>query len=386
MLKSIARPVFRALPSPLQASLRNLRPDPAIAAFADAGIEVPERDFNNLLHYLRGEELARLPQQAPCFISVGCAGTWYFNWVQEKCAPQRHIGIEYYAPKPTDLPGNVEWIANTAGDMSGIASGTGDILFSGQNIEHLWPHDIGAFLSESHRVLKPGGLLVIDSPNRLVTSAQNWSHPEHILEFTSNEAAELISAAGFEVEAVRGMWLCSSKGKPLPFGQLSAARPWPMARRIADAIDTPADSFSWWIVARKADRSPDPQQVAALVDKAFKVAWPDRINRIQPNGPGEILVGPRMPLPQGSYSFGFDLKARASGPFATIEVRDGNDRVLASRTVSAQKLAGRVELTFEIPDTTFGIQYRVLGLNGAFECRRGVSLTASDSLFSAGRI
>lgn len=403
LTKSIARPVFRALPPQLQ---QVLRPDPAIRAFSDAGIEVAEKDFNHLLHHLRGQELARLPQQVPCFISVGCAGTWYFEWVQERCAPLKHIGIEFYAPKPGDLPANVEWIANTAGDMSSIASCTGDLLFSGQNIEHLWPHDITAFLQESHRVLKPGGRLVIDSPNRLITSAQNWSHPEHILEFTPAEAAEVIKAAGFEVEEVRGMWLCSDPGKgtPLPFAQLSASKPWPMARRISDAIAAPEHAFSWWIVARKAETMPDSARVADLVEQAFRAAWPDRVRRMQSKvgapvtidgapwlrskgAPGELMSGPHMPLPKGSYSVRFDVRAIdrvGSEPLVRIDVVDGGGAALASRSLAAHELAN-AELAFELSDTTFGLQYRVHGLNGArIECRRGVSLRdRSNNLFSA---
>ncbi|SEA73617.1 class I SAM-dependent methyltransferase [Variovorax sp. YR216] len=417
MTKSIARPFFRALPISLQDNLRRtLRPEapePRSKAFSDAGIDVAQKNFNHLLHHLRGQELGRLPQRVPCFISVGCAGTWYFEWVQEKCAPLKHIGIEYYSPKPTDLPENVEWIANTAGDMSSIATGVGDVLFSGQNIEHLWPHDIGAFLLESHRVLKPGGILVIDSPNRLITSVQNWSHPEHILEFTPAEATELIAAAGFKVEQVRGMWLCADprQGTRLPFDQLSPDKPWPMARRIRDAITAPDDSFSWWIVARKTEETPDSLRMTALVEKVFRAAWPDRVGRMQTNvglpvtvdgtrwlrskgESGALMFGPYMPLPKGSYSVGFDLRApdKAGGestPLVAIDVMDGREAILASRTLCAHELSyeiSRVELDFELGDTTFGLQYRVIGLSDAqLECRRGVSLRSrSDDTFSAG--
>jgi hypothetical protein len=407
MTKSIARPFFGALPASLQATVRRaLKPpppvDPLDAAFAKARVDVAQKDFSHLLHHLRGQELARLPQHAPCFISVGCADTWYFKWVQEKCAPEKHIGIEYYSHKPTDLPDNVEWIANTAGDMSSIATGVGDILFSGQNIEHLWPHDISAFLSESHRVLKPGGVLAVDSPNRSITSAQNWSHPEHILEFTPAEAAELIAAAGFEVEAVRGTWLCADPktGARLPFDQLSPNKPWPMDRRIRDAIAEPDHSFSWWIVARKTAQAPDSERVAALVEKAFRVAWSDRVSRMQTNvglpvtidgscwlrsqgTPGALLYGPYMPLPKGRYTVEFDLRLldpadEEAAPMVNIDVMNGREAILVSRTLCARELTNRgsrIELNFELDDTTFGLQYRVFGLNQArFECKRSVTL------------
>lgn len=160
----------------------------ALESIGAKGVATP--DVNHLLHHLRGQALEGLPKRARQFVSVGCAGTWYFEWIAEKCAPLRHTGIEFYSPKPDDLPESVEWIANTAGDMRALSDGSADVLFSGQNIEHLWPHDIAAFLLESHRVLETGGLLVVDSPNRRITSRLGWSHPEHTIELEPGEAEE----------------------------------------------------------------------------------------------------------------------------------------------------------------------------------------------------
>lgn len=76
-------------------------------------------------------------------MSVGCAGTWYFEWIRDKCAPLHHTGIEFYSPRPADLPHGVDWVVSTAGNMEAVGDHSADLLFSGQNIEHLWPEDIG---------------------------------------------------------------------------------------------------------------------------------------------------------------------------------------------------------------------------------------------------
>lgn len=383
-------------------------------AFAAAGLPVlAQPDFNHLLHHLRGTELSQLPRDVDCFVSVGCAGTWYFEWVQDLCAPKRHVGIEFYSPKPNDLPANAEWICNTAGDMSDVPDASADVLFSGQNIEHLWPHDIIAFLRESHRVIKPGGLIAIDSPNRLVASELGWSHPEHILEFTPDEISRVMEAAGFTVTGLRGAWSCvdESTGKVLPLAEFHTSGPMSVKRRIDVGIGSPRNAFSWWLEARRADLVPDWPQVAHLVNEAFATGWPDRVNRlvqhggttkivegstwVEFNGPaGLILSGPPMPLPKGSYTVGFQIRGQVGTqlesihtPLVAVDVIRADGEELAARIVSgvqlrANPLAACVK--FDLHDTTFGLTFRLMAVSDLrIEVRRQVFLTShGDPSFS----
>lgn len=367
----------------------------ALQALQDAGISDLEKpDFNNLLHHLRGCELKQLPKGTQHFISVGCAGTWYFNWIEKCCGPIKlHTGIEYYSPKPGDLPAGVNWIANTAGDMSDIASDVGDILFSGQNIEHLWPADISAFLQESWRVLKPGGLLVIDSPNRMVTAAANWSHPEHTVELTPDEARKLIEASGFEVTALRGMWLCfdAETNLSLEIDQLQPEGKWSLARRITHAESRPDDSFCWWLVARKSDKPMASANTSIHTEEIFQKAWPERATRLRTvvgtvsvvdgdkwfnsnSNTGLVMCGPAMPLPAGSYSVTFKLKlsllqSTSNKSFIRFEITDVQNRVIEFREFTSAELAqvGEHALTldFLLEKMTFGIQFNVKLLRSA---------------------
>ena len=84
----------------------------------------PVRDVSAMLHELRSAHLRTMPKVTGTMLSAGCAGTWYFNWIRDRAGHTgRHIGIEFYTPKPTDLPGNVEWIANTVGNMAEVKDG-----------------------------------------------------------------------------------------------------------------------------------------------------------------------------------------------------------------------------------------------------------------------
>jgi 2-polyprenyl-3-methyl-5-hydroxy-6-metoxy-1,4-benzoquinol methylase len=62
--------------------------------------------------------------------------------------------------------------------LSGLASNTYDRVISFQVIEHI--EDDHAYLQEIHRVLKPGGMALITTPNRKMSLSRN---PWHIREY-----------------------------------------------------------------------------------------------------------------------------------------------------------------------------------------------------------
>ena len=56
-------------------------------------------------------------------------------------------------------------IIGTMTDMSAVATGSIDAVFSSHNIEHLYPHEVPTALAEFLRVLTPGGFAVITCPD-----------------------------------------------------------------------------------------------------------------------------------------------------------------------------------------------------------------------------
>ncbi|HST48982.1 class I SAM-dependent methyltransferase [Jatrophihabitans sp.] len=90
-----------------------------------------------------------------------------------------------------------------------VAAGAFDTVVSLQVIEHVWDHP--QFLAECARVLRPGGLLALSTPNRLTFSpgscgADRPVNPFHSHEFTAAELCRLVAGAGFAVQAVRGLF------------------------------------------------------------------------------------------------------------------------------------------------------------------------------------
>ena len=80
------------------------------------------------------------------------------------------------------------------------ADDTYDVVVSLQTVEHLWDQD--EFVAECRRVLRPGGQLILSTPNRLTFPPGNWYHTR---ELTTAELTDLV-ADHLRVEQVAGLW------------------------------------------------------------------------------------------------------------------------------------------------------------------------------------
>jgi SAM-dependent methyltransferase len=81
-----------------------------------------------------------------------------------------------------------------------------DVVVNFQVIEHLW--DQGQFVRECARVLRPSGLLLISTPNRITFSPGRDTpiNPFHTRELNAAELTELLSDAGFTDVSVSGLF------------------------------------------------------------------------------------------------------------------------------------------------------------------------------------
>jgi SAM-dependent methyltransferase len=108
----------------------------------------------------------------------------------------KHVRARY--PRVEMRHGNLAELPLTAGAV--------DVVVNFQVIEHLW--DQGQFVAECLRVLRPGGVLLMSTPNRITFSPGRDTplNPFHTRELNAAEMTELLSDAGFSVETMLGVF------------------------------------------------------------------------------------------------------------------------------------------------------------------------------------
>ncbi len=344
---------------------------------AEGERRVPTQFFHQLLHELRTIELEKLTLDGGTALSIGASGRWYFDWFEASVGRcDVHIGVEAFEPMPDDLPSYVRWNTSTADRFEGVDDDSVDLICAGQTTEHLWAVELADFLLESHRVLQTGALLVLDSPNRLVTEHLLWSHGGHTVELSADEIGELLSLAGFNIEKRTGILPTRVNGEidqQLEAGMENGAV---VARRVQSGPELLDDSFVWWVVASKADVAPDRDALVAASERLFWQHWPTRIGRGMWEGPtpGSVVipagsdgvVAATLPfiLAAGDWtiSFSVDTDTALLNDEFDIHVVDGNgDPVHVLPIAQASRSKARLSWQFTQPELAFTYAIQIVG-------------------------
>ena len=147
-----------------------------------------------------------LAQLAP-YLKPGCT---FLEVGSGDCALSARVAREakqVYAVDISDqhqgtLPANVK-VVITDGRSIEVPAGSVDLAFSDQLMEHLHPDDAIEQLRNIHRALKPGGVYMCVTPNRVYgpsdISAFFDDEPRgfHLKEYTLKEMLEVFRSAGF---------------------------------------------------------------------------------------------------------------------------------------------------------------------------------------------
>ncbi|HEV7192431.1 MAG TPA: class I SAM-dependent methyltransferase [Jatrophihabitantaceae bacterium] len=138
-------------------------------------------------------------------LEIGC-GEGY-GTAQLSSVATRILGIDYDATTITHAAGTYPQVAFARANLAALPVTTRRVhsVVALQVIEHVWNHP--EFVRECLRVLRPGGLLLVTTPNRLTFSPglDTPVNPFHTKEFTADELVDLVSGCGFDVTHVLGL-------------------------------------------------------------------------------------------------------------------------------------------------------------------------------------
>ncbi|PPK62386.1 class I SAM-dependent methyltransferase [Actinokineospora auranticolor] len=117
------------------------------------------------------------------------------------------VGLDYDALTASHVGKAYPDVRVVRGNLAGLPLRTGsvDVVANLQVIEHLWDQE--GFLAECRRVLRPGGLLLVTTPNRITFSPGRDTplNPFHTRELSASELDGLVRDAGFAVEFLGGV-------------------------------------------------------------------------------------------------------------------------------------------------------------------------------------
>lgn len=233
---------------------------------------VPEENY-----WFRRHEVAYRELRAHCagavVLEAGC-GEGYGAALLAEVA-DRVIAVDYDEPAAAHVRHSYPAVRMLRGNLVALPlrPSSVDVVASFQVIEHLW--DQAEFLAECHRVLRPGGTLLVTTPNRITFSpGQDVPlNPFHTRELAGTELADLLRAAGFAVNFLGGVHhgpalraLDAKYGGSLiraqadvVIGQLPGRASWPEPL-LADIVAVRAADFE--ITAEDVDASLDLVAVA----------------------------------------------------------------------------------------------------------------------------
>ncbi|WP_026316155.1 class I SAM-dependent methyltransferase [Actinokineospora enzanensis] len=206
-------------------------------------------------YWFRRHEVAYLYLAGYCadavVLEAGCGEGYGADLLTEHAA--RVLGLDYDELTIAHVARAYPAVRAVRGNLAALPlrDGSVDVVANLQVIEHLWDQE--RFLAECRRVLRPGGRLLVTTPNRITFSPGRDTplNPFHTRELAPSELDELVRAAGFAVEFLGGVRhgpaLRASDdrfGGSIIDAQVAVAvagAPWPADLRAAVAAVTAAD-------------------------------------------------------------------------------------------------------------------------------------------------
>lgn len=146
----------------------------------------------------------RFVQPSHVVLEIGASVVERTREISRHCA--RVIGVELMPERKPADHGNIHYVLGNWEELTAVLEPESvDVAISSHVIEHV-PNDLKA-LNELHRVLKPGGVAIINTPNRrrltrriveLFTGERKFPYWEHQREYIEADLQRLLESTAFK--------------------------------------------------------------------------------------------------------------------------------------------------------------------------------------------
>ncbi len=146
-------------------------------------------------------------------LDLACGYGEFINNIKAK----KKYAVDLNSDASQFLDVDVEFRLARADAISGIDSGTIDVVFTSNFLEHLRTKDeCDAVFTEILRILKPGGRFIIMGPNIRYLAAEYWDFYDHYLPLSHLSLEEGLVQAGYDVRQIIPRFLPYSTRSALP--------------------------------------------------------------------------------------------------------------------------------------------------------------------------
>ena len=165
--------------------------------------------------------LQRYVAPADSVLDLGAGFCEFINHIQ--CAAKLAVDADEHVR--THAGAGVAIHVGPAHDLAWLEAGKVDVVFASNLFEHMPNKDVLlAALREVHRVLKPGGRLLIVQPNIRYAYREYWDFLDHHVALSHVSMVEALAVCGFSAREVRPRFLPYTTKSRLPM--------WPVLVRI----------------------------------------------------------------------------------------------------------------------------------------------------------
>lgn len=186
--------------------------------------------------------VAHLASYLPSDGSVLDLGAGYCSFINNVRAKEKHA-LDIHDAVTTYASPEVRAHIGSCTDLSPFPASSLDVVFASNLLEHLSPQDSDATLREVHRVLKPGGRLLLMQPNFRIAFREYFDDYTHVQIFTDAGLADLLVSLGYVIDKVEPRFM--------PFSFKSRLPAWGWLARLYLALPVRPFAKQMLLIARR---------------------------------------------------------------------------------------------------------------------------------------